>query len=79
MDSLPFIKQKLGWWYDWNVVPNSYGTDVSNLVGVNMLWGAGTADSTDASRLSTFKSLTTTPKYLVRSQLIIVACPAIIA
>jgi hypothetical protein len=65
MDSLPFLSQKLGWWYDWNVQPNAYGKNTNNAVAVNMLWGAGTADGTDASRLSAFKSLATTPKYLL--------------
>lgn len=30
-----------------------------------MLWGAGTVDSTDASRLSAFKALTTAPQYII--------------
>lgn len=30
-----------------------------------MLWGAGTVDSTDASRLAAFKALTSTPEYII--------------
>lgn len=30
-----------------------------------MLWGAGTVDSTDASRLASFKALSSTPEYII--------------
>lgn len=30
-----------------------------------MLWGAGTVDSTDASRLAAFQALTTAPQYII--------------
>lgn len=34
-------------------------------IGVPMLWGGGTADSTDASRLTQFKKITTPPTYVL--------------
>ena len=35
-----------------------------------MLWGAGTADGTDAARLAAFKALSYVPGYIVRSLLL---------
>jgi hypothetical protein len=37
------------------------------MVGVSMLWGDGSLGSTenDASRVSTFESLSTTPEYII--------------
>ena len=61
MDSLPWIKDHIGWWYDWSPQPQG---DAGNAIAVPMLWGGGTADATDAARLSLFKSLTTVPTYI---------------
>ncbi|KAL7415240.1 glycosyl hydrolase catalytic core-domain-containing protein [Mrakia frigida] len=62
MDSLPWLNTKLGWWYDWNVTPVG---DSGAATPVSMLWGAGTADATDAARLAAFQALSYVPSYLL--------------
>ncbi|KAK8864346.1 hypothetical protein IAR55_001593 [Kwoniella newhampshirensis] len=61
-DSLPWIKDKIGWWYDWS--PNPSG-NAGNAVSVPMIWGGGTADGTDAVRLAAFQSMSWTPQYVM--------------
>ncbi|KAG6910868.1 hypothetical protein DXG01_007185 [Tephrocybe rancida] len=60
-DAYPFFKDHIGWWYDWTPHPSKPG----NPIGVPMLWGAGTADSTDAARLADFKKITSPPPYVL--------------
>ncbi|OCF34428.1 hypothetical protein I317_03518 [Kwoniella heveanensis CBS 569] len=61
-DAYDVVKDHIGWWYDWSADPSGHsGTPIA----VPMLWGAGTVDSTDASRLSVFKALTSTPQYIM--------------
>ncbi|TYJ55439.1 hypothetical protein B9479_003825 [Cryptococcus floricola] len=62
-DAYSMIGDHIGWWYDWNAVPS--GHTGSAAIGVNMLWGAGTVDDTDASRLSAFQAITDTPAYII--------------
>ncbi|WWD17356.1 hypothetical protein CI109_101797 [Kwoniella shandongensis] len=61
-DSLPYLKGKLGWWYDWS--PNPSG-DAGGAVAVPMIWGGGTADGEDAVRLSSFQSMGSVPQYII--------------
>ncbi|TFK28195.1 hypothetical protein FA15DRAFT_91132 [Coprinopsis marcescibilis] len=60
-DAYPYLKDRIGWWYDWSPNPSKAG----NPIAVPMLWGAGTADAQDAARLATFKNLKVAPKYLL--------------
>lgn len=76
-DSYNFVKDHIGWWYDWYVVnsernmnlmvsrsptPSKSGTPI----GVPMLWGAGKADATDIKRLADFRKIKgTTPPYVL--------------
>ncbi|OCF60529.1 hypothetical protein L486_00162 [Kwoniella mangroviensis CBS 10435] len=61
-DSLSWLSGKLGWWYDWSATPSG---SCGNAVSVPMIWGGGTADSDDASRLEAFKSLNYVPQYII--------------
>ncbi|ADV21461.1 hypothetical protein I305_03533 [Cryptococcus gattii E566] len=61
-DPLSFLQGHIGWYYDWNASPSGSASGAS---AANMLWGAGTVDSTDASRLAAFKALTSTPEYII--------------
>ncbi|WVQ75762.1 hypothetical protein IAR50_005393 [Cryptococcus sp. DSM 104548] len=62
-DAYSMIGDHIGWWYDWNAVPS--GHTGSAAIGVNMLWGAGTVDDTDASRLAAFQAITDTPQWII--------------
>lgn len=61
-DPLSFLQGHIGWYYDWNASPSGSASGASP---ANMLWGAGSVDSTDASRLAAFKALTSTPEYII--------------
>ncbi|GAA5917785.1 hypothetical protein JCM6882_003590, partial [Rhodosporidiobolus microsporus] len=53
-----------GGWYDWNA--DTEGDHTADGVSyLTMLWGAGTVDGTDASRLSAFKALFSAPAYIL--------------
>ncbi|KAF6757144.1 glycosyl hydrolase catalytic core-domain-containing protein [Ephemerocybe angulata] len=56
------LKDKIGWWYDWSPNPSKPG---GGPVAVPMLWGGGTADGTDAQRLSAFRKLGGNPPYVM--------------
>jgi hypothetical protein len=60
-DSYPYVKDHIGWWYDWSPTPSKAGKPIA----VPMLWGGGTADATDAARLKAFKELNTVPLYVL--------------
>ena len=76
-DAYPFLKDHIGWWYDWQVVhlphhlvmfikyrspnPSKAGTPV----GVPMLWGDGTADAQDAARLRQFQQISQAPPFVL--------------
>ncbi|WRT69895.1 uncharacterized protein IL334_006886 [Kwoniella shivajii] len=61
-DAYDQCEAHIGWWYDWSADPSGHsGTPIA----VPMLWGAGTSDSTDASRLSIFEAITTAPQYIM--------------
>ncbi|WWD04380.1 hypothetical protein V865_002449 [Kwoniella europaea PYCC6329] len=61
-DAYDQCEDYIGWWYDWSANPSGHtGTPIA----VPMLWGAGTVDSTDASRLSVFEAITTAPQYIM--------------
>jgi len=59
-DAYSFVKDHIGWWYDWSPTPNKSGRPI----GVPMLWGGGTADSQDAARYAAFKKIAT-PQYVL--------------
>ncbi|WWD20455.1 hypothetical protein CI109_104931 [Kwoniella shandongensis] len=61
-DAYDQIKDHIGWWYDWSAVPSGHS---GAPIAVNMVWGAGTLDGTDSSRMSAFKAITTPPKYIM--------------
>ncbi|PPQ77117.1 hypothetical protein CVT25_010811 [Psilocybe cyanescens] len=60
-DAYPFVKDHIGWWYDWSPTPSKPGPPIA----VPMLWGDGTVDKQDADRLKAFKQLTTIPRYVL--------------
>ncbi|KAG5646999.1 hypothetical protein DXG03_001723 [Asterophora parasitica] len=60
-DAYPYFKDHIGWWYDWSPNPSKAGKPIA----VPMLWGAGTADSTDAARLAAFKKISAAPPYVL--------------
>ncbi|KAF5382166.1 hypothetical protein D9615_004460 [Tricholomella constricta] len=60
-DAYSYFKDHIGWWYDWTPNPSKPG----NPIGVPMLWGGGTADSTDAARLAAFKKISAAPSYVL--------------
>ncbi|TFK40121.1 hypothetical protein BDQ12DRAFT_602247 [Crucibulum laeve] len=60
-DAYPYMKDHIGWWYDWSPKPSKPGKPIA----VPMLWGGGHADAQDAARLSQFESLSTTPAYVL--------------
>jgi hypothetical protein len=78
-DAYSFLENHIGWWYDWCVfflmsifagpmnskcrTPNP--SKPGKPIAVPMLWGVGTADSTDARRLAQFKEITTAPTYVL--------------
>ncbi|KAJ9098969.1 hypothetical protein QFC19_006193 [Naganishia cerealis] len=62
-DAFDHFKDVIGWWYDWTADPQ--GHSAPGVTAMNMIWGAGSADSTDASRLQAFKSLSHTPAYVL--------------
>ncbi|TYJ55949.1 hypothetical protein B9479_003334 [Cryptococcus floricola] len=61
-DALPWVKDHIGWWYDWSANPSG---DSGSAVAIPCIWGSGSADSTDASRLSVFSAITSTPSYII--------------
>lgn len=61
-DAYDYVKDHIGWWYDWTPDPSGHW---GSPVAVPMLWGAGTMDGTDASRLTEFKALSSTPSYII--------------
>ncbi|WWC89405.1 uncharacterized protein L201_004329 [Kwoniella dendrophila CBS 6074] len=61
-DSLAWLTGKLGWWYDWSATPSG---SCGNAVSVPMIWGGGTADGDDASRLAAFKDMNYVPQYII--------------
>ncbi|GFZ44057.1 hypothetical protein JCM24511_01778 [Saitozyma sp. JCM 24511] len=61
-DAYDAVQAHIGWWYDWTPNPTGHsGTPV----GVSMIWGAGTADSTDAARLAEFEAMNWNPSYII--------------
>ncbi|KAJ7455365.1 glycosyl hydrolase catalytic core-domain-containing protein [Mycena galericulata] len=60
-DAYSSLEPHLGWWYDWTPDPAWNGSPIP----VPMLWGGGTADSTDASRLHQFSQITAAPQYML--------------
>ncbi|KIJ92495.1 glycoside hydrolase family 128 protein [Laccaria amethystina LaAM-08-1] len=60
-DAYPFLKDHIGWWYDWSPNPSKAGTPV----GVPMLWGGGTADAQDAARLRQFQQISQAPPFVL--------------
>ncbi|KAF8643255.1 hypothetical protein AX16_009141 [Volvariella volvacea WC 439] len=60
-DAYPYFRDHIGWWYDWTPNPSKPGKPIA----VPMLWGGGTADTTDARRLSQFKKMKQAPKYVL--------------
>ncbi|KAF9474324.1 hypothetical protein BDN70DRAFT_997131 [Pholiota conissans] len=56
-DSYSFMENHIGWWYDWSPTPSKPGSPIA----VPMLWGNGTVDSQDASRLAAFEKLLKDP------------------
>ncbi|KAF8239669.1 hypothetical protein L208DRAFT_1161778, partial [Tricholoma matsutake] len=60
-DAYSLFENHIGFWYDWTPNPPKRGKPIP----VPMLWGVGTADSTDASRLAQFKQITTAPQYVL--------------
>ncbi|GLB40305.1 putative glycosyl hydrolase catalytic core [Lyophyllum shimeji] len=60
-DAYPYVKDHIGWWYDWSPNPSKPGKPI----GVPMLWGDGHADATDAARLAAFKKISTPPPYVL--------------
>ncbi|WVQ84826.1 hypothetical protein IAT38_006983 [Cryptococcus sp. DSM 104549] len=61
-DAYDQIGGHIGWWYDWSAVPSGH---TGAPIAVNMLWGDGSVDATDASRLAAFKAITTAPQYII--------------
>ncbi|KAJ7678904.1 glycosyl hydrolase catalytic core-domain-containing protein [Mycena polygramma] len=55
------LESHIGWWYDWTPDPKWDGSPIP----VPMLWGGGSADSTDASRLAQFKKISAAPQYML--------------
>lgn len=63
-DTLGALGDHIGWWYNW--APNDDGTtSAAGALFVPMLWGAGSADSTDATRMSQFKALSSVPEWII--------------
>ncbi|KAJ9113178.1 hypothetical protein QFC22_006017 [Naganishia vaughanmartiniae] len=62
-DSFDHFQGRIGWWYNWEA--ESLGHSAPGVTGMNMLWGAGSAGGTDQSRLAAFKSLSSTPAYII--------------
>jgi hypothetical protein len=62
-DCFDHFKDHIGWWYDWT--PNPSGHSANGVTAVSMLWGGGTADGTDASRLADFRSMSWQPQYVL--------------
>ncbi|KZP17506.1 glycoside hydrolase family 128 protein [Athelia psychrophila] len=62
LDSLSWMKDHLGWAYDWTPSP-----DVgSGPVAVSMLWGDGkSSDALDAPRFTEFEALSAAPAYIL--------------
>ena len=57
------MKDHIGSWYDWSADPQ--GHSAPGVTAMNMIWGAGTADSQDAARLQAFRDLSYTPAYII--------------
>ncbi|KAJ7030429.1 glycosyl hydrolase catalytic core-domain-containing protein [Mycena alexandri] len=55
------LQNHIGWWYDWTPNPAQKGSAVP----VPMLWGGGSADGADSSRLAAFEKITTAPQYML--------------
>ena len=78
-DAYPYVKDHIGWWYDWSVSiqsfqlaklltrnlrsPNPYKP--GKPIAVSMLWGNGTVDMQDKERLIAFEHLSTVPAYVL--------------
>ncbi|KAF8802432.1 hypothetical protein BYT27DRAFT_7112467 [Phlegmacium glaucopus] len=60
-DAYPYLKDHIGWWYDWSPDPSKPGKPI----GVPMLWGGGTIDTQDKERLTAFEHLSTVPAYVL--------------
>jgi hypothetical protein len=59
--AVPFLKDHLGWWYDWTPSP---GTK-NGVVGIPMLWGDGQNGDEDAKRFKEFQAGIPQPQYLL--------------
>ncbi|CZT20274.1 uncharacterized protein RCC_06132 [Ramularia collo-cygni] len=59
--AVPFLKDHLGWWYDWTPSP---GTK-SGVVGIPMFWGIGQNGDEDARRFNEYKNGIPQPQYLL--------------
>ena len=78
-DAYPFLKDHIGWWYDWSVsVPffpfaklltryyrSPDPSKPGKPIAVPMLWGNGTVDAQDKQRLIAFEDLSTVPTYVL--------------
>ncbi|KAF9565369.1 hypothetical protein CPC08DRAFT_187244 [Agrocybe pediades] len=60
-DAYPYMKDHIGWWYDWSPDPSKPGSPIA----VPMLWGDGSVDKQDAQRLVAFENLATVPTYVL--------------
>lgn len=58
---IPFMKDHLGWWYDWTPRPSGH----DEVYGVSMLWGSGNNGDEDWKRFNEFSHMTDVPKYLL--------------
>ena len=79
-DAYPYMKDHIGWWYDWSVsIPVPSISQVAKTrhirspnpskpgkpIAVPMLWGDGTVDTQDKERLTAFEHLSTVPAYVL--------------
>ncbi len=62
-EAVSALGSHISWYYDWSPNPSASGS--SSALAIPMLWGAGSVDSQDASRLAAFKSLLSPPKYVI--------------
>lgn len=62
-NALQAMGSHIGWWYNWAPTEEYAHSDTTKFVPT--LWGGGNADATDAARLATFKSLTSTPEWII--------------
>jgi len=78
-DAYPYLKDHIGWWYDWSVsiqflrlaksLTGNFRSPGPSKPGkpiaVPMLWGDGNVDTQDKARLDAFEHLSTVPAYVL--------------